>query len=514
MRSPRNRSPEWFRCKEEAAKAVLEKCNPPGQERPIPRARWGNATVGQEAKAVEEAPLILVVEDNPDAAALVERWLVSEYQVMVLEDAESCMEELERCLPATICLDLDLPGQNGLQALYEIRAKYPHLPVIILTANLDVTTAVDAIHHGAYDYLPKPLDRTKLKTAIRNAVDRYRMGLRLARLERETSSHSYSGIVGRSEAMRKMYCDLERVASSEVTVLIQGESGTGKELVARALHDGSQRSKGEFVAVNCAAIPENLLESEFFGHERGAFTGATNQRKGRLEKADGGTLFLDEVAELDPALQAKLLRALQEKAFHRVGGTVEVRSDFRVVTASHRDLATEAAEGRFREDLYFRLAVFELELPPLRDRGEDLEILAESFLQFYADDVAPRLSNAALELLQTYAFPGNVRELQNAMQRAVVVCQDGVVLPEHLPARIRRKVGQDQEASEDDLSGVRAVPRSSPGRLRDMEKRALLRALEESSCNIALAARSLGIGRTTIYRKMKKFGIDPRALTG
>jgi DNA-binding NtrC family response regulator len=405
---------------------------------------------------------------------------------------------------------LELPGAGGLETLQKIKERHPQLPVLIMTANRDVETIVNAMQAGAYDYLAKPLDKTKLNTSVRNAVDKYELVLRLSLLEREEGTTSYAGIIGRSKPMRRLYADLEQVAASRVTVLIRGESGTGKELVAKAIHDHSPRASGPFVALNCAALPEQLVESEFFGHERGAFTGANAQRKGRLEQAHGGTLFLDEIAELDLSLQAKLLRALQERRFHRVGGTTEISSDFRVIAASHRDLALEAAEGRFREDLYFRLAVFEVDVPPLRERENDLVLLADHFLRTYAEEDTPRLSDEALALLRQHSFPGNVRELQNAMQRAIVVCRDGTVTPEQLPARLREAAATVNDEEQAPGSTSEPLPTIPPARLEELERGALERVLSETGNNLAEAARRLGIGRTTIYRKLKKYNLTPR----
>ena len=324
--------------------------------------------------------------------------------------------------------------------LEKLRAHQPLLPVVILTADSTANSAVAAMQLGAYDYLVKPIDRTKLLTTIKNAVERYQMALRVAQLERETSVQPFPGLIGNSPVLREMLRQVTRVAASDITVLVHGESGTGKELVAKAIHSFSGRSRGSFVPLNCAAIPEALQESELFGHEKGAFTGASNRRLGRFEQADQGTLFLDEVAELSLALQVKLLRVLQERSFNRLGSSIEIRSDFRLVAASHKNLSEEVKAGRFREDLFFRLAVFELDVPPLRERRGDITMIAHHFLNEFtqsAESGLKRLSPSAAQLLERYDWPGNVRELQNYMHRASVTSSTETVEVNDLPARVR-----------------------------------------------------------------------------
>jgi DNA-binding NtrC family response regulator len=398
---------------------------------------------------------------------------------------------------------------------------------------------------GAYDYFTKPVDRTKLVTAIRNAAERQSLKARLERLERDAEP-SRRGIVGGSPAIRSLHRQIDRVADSDVTVAIIGESGAGKELVARAIHDSSARANHPFVALNCAAIPETLQESELFGHERGAFTGANQRRVGRFEQAHSGTLFLDEVAELSLALQAKLLRVLQERVFTRVGGSQEVRSDFRLVTATHKNLADEVQAGRFRADLYYRIAVFELGLPALRDRREDVALLAHHFASAFASTEELRFSAEALELLMAYPWPGNVRELQNAIQHAAVVCSEHLIRSEDLPPRIRsmglaeddgaavRDAAPSSSAAEASTTPVEValgslspparsaadveVPGASPAdpdafpalppvSLAELEKEAIRQAIDHNDGNVSAAIRQLGIGRTTLYRKLREYGL-------
>jgi len=451
--------------------------------------------------SVEQAGLVLVVEDERTSSTLLQRWLQGEgYMVEAFETAEACIAALGRTLPDVVCLDLELPGMNGLDALRAIRGRHLRIPIVILTADRNVETVVTAMQSGAYDYLPKPIDRTKLLTTVRNAVERHKMTERLSQLERQVDG-GYASILGRSPAMQAVFRQLDRVAASDVTVLVHGESGTGKELVARAIHESSARRGGPFVALNCAAVPESLQESEFFGHEKGAFTGAVERRKGRFELANGGTLFLDEVGELSPALQAKLLRVLQERVFQRVGGTQDVSSDFRLLVATHRDLAEEARRGTFRSDLYFRLAVFELELPALRDRKGDVGALARRFIAEFSPNEVVTLDADAEAALEAYDWPGNVRELQNAIQRALVVAQNGTIRLDDLPAKVR-------ESS----SAVTLRPRASPTpqpslTMEDVERRALEDALNRTHGNVSEAVRILGIGRSTAYRMMKRYGM-------
>ena len=341
------------------------------------------------------APLVLIVDDDEDFGALVRVWLeAAGFRVETYIDAEALLVALTRVLPDVICLDLGLPGMGGMEALPLVRRHHGTVPVVMLTGDDAVDTVVEAMRHGAYDFVAKPVEQTKLVATVTNAAERYRMTTRLAQLEREAAGSGLGTMVGRSSVMLELFRQLEKVAASDITVLIQGESGSGKELVARAIHDNSPRGEGPLVAVNCAAVPESLQESEFFGHEKGAFTGAVELKKGRFEQADGGTLFMDEIAELSPSLQAKLLRVLEERKFERLGGTELLGSDFRLVAATHRDLGSMVKAGEFREDLYFRIAVLEIDVPPLRERDGDLELLTNAFLRQLPDSPGTRAASA------------------------------------------------------------------------------------------------------------------------
>ncbi len=482
--------------------------------------------MSRDGKGKENA--VLVVDDERTQRILLQRWLEDAgYTVNALEDGEMCLDALNRTLPDAICLDLSMPGLSGLEVLARIKATHRFLPVIILTADEAVDTVVAAMQAGAYDYLVKPVDRTKLLTTLQNSIERHQMSMRMTELERESGHWGYAGMVGQSAPMKELFRQMDRVSSSDIPLLIHGESGTGKELVARGTHERSGRSGGPFVAVSCAAIPETLLESELFGHEKGAFTGAIRERRGRLEQANHGTLFLDEVGELGLPLQAKLLRALEERSFRRVGGSSEIGSDFRLIAATHRNLAEDVKKGRFREDLYYRIVVFELEVPALRERGDDILLLADKFLADFeqdTDDNRMELSPEAADLLRSYHWPGNVRELQNAIQRAIVESNGAVVRADDMPPRIREAVAgggprepaiqiapQNSERlpEREALSGEGIVSAGDVPELTlaELERTAIEAALRRYKGNLSEVVRRLGIARTTLYRKLDRYGL-------
>jgi DNA-binding NtrC family response regulator len=479
--------------------------------------------VGHEAEPQDDAPLVLVVDDEPDGARLVCRWLEDAgFRARVHGSAESFLDGLETSLPDAVCLDIGLPGLDGLEALELVRKRHADVPVLMLTANSTVDTVVRAMQRGAVDYLAKPVDEIRLITAVHNAVERARAQPKSAELLHASETGRYAGIVGVSPAIREVFRQLDRVSSRDISVLIHGESGTGKELVARAIHERSARAKGPFVAVNCGAIPETLQDSELFGHEKGAFTGASSTRQGRFEQADGGTLFLDEVAELSAQAQAKLLRVLQEHAFERVGGTRTIRSNFRLLAASHKSLRKLVREGAFREDLFFRIAVFELELPALRERPGDVELLVSALLTRAAQRHGGeplRVSEQALACLRGYAWPGNVRELSNVLERASVVADGGMIQAHDLPAHVRSESASTKDASRASaqpaarVSAVESAP-AQPKKpvdaslnLEELERWAIEQALAQAQGNIAEVVKKLGMGKTTLYRKLKKYGI-------
>jgi DNA-binding NtrC family response regulator len=449
-----------------------------------------------------EQPLVWIVDD--DAAI---RELLS---FMVAEDGcrvESFLSGAEVLAaaappPAAVLLDLMMPEIDGVEVLKELRRRHPALPVVILTAVSDIARAVEVTKLGAYDYLTKPVDRDRLLTTLRRAVTQHSLEQEVGRLRGELAErHGLRAIVGSSGAMRRVYDQIERVLESDITVFVSGESGTGKELVAKAIHYGSLRSGGPFVDVNCAAIPEGLQESELFGHEKGAFTGAHASHPGKFEQAAGGTILLDEVGEMSPSSQARLLRVLQERSLTRVGGTKSVALDVRVVSSSNRDLALLVGEGRFRQDLYYRLVVFPIELPPLRRRREDIPALVEHFLAKHAGDAGRRITRvepAALELLMRHDWPGNVRELENVIHRSLLVASPPELKRDDLPR---------------ELTGARTGAPSLDGEpaelcsLEELERQAIARAIDHFGGNLSDVARLLGIGRSTLYRKLEQYGL-------
>ncbi|MDT8368756.1 MAG: sigma-54 dependent transcriptional regulator [Longimicrobiales bacterium] len=471
--------------------------------------------------------LVLAVDDDADIRVLVETVLEREgHLVVTYAEGEALIADLQNRLPDVIVLDILLPGMDGLAVLREVRRRLPAVPVLMLTAATAIDKVVEAMRLGAYDYLGKPIAPTELTTSIRNATERHALTARLSRLERDAEGRGLPGVVGQSRPMVEVYDEVDRVAPSEVSVLVRGESGTGKELVSQAVHQASARGEGPFVAVNCAAIPAQLQESELFGHERGAFTGASARRVGRFEEADGGTLFLDEIGDLSIEAQAKVLRAIQERRFRRLGGSRDLESDFRLVSATHRDLDAMIQNGEFREDLFFRLAVFEIHVPPLRRRREDIPLLIQHFIEQHArHEAPPSVSTSAMAALLAYPWPGNVRELQNAVLRALVTCR-GEIRIEDLPERVRE--GDAAPSPDDPAPHLRLMPdgddrsgASPPSDARDVrspaeaeilpldevERIAITRALEITHGNISEAARRLEVGRTTLYRKLDEYGL-------
>jgi DNA-binding NtrC family response regulator len=478
-----------------------------------------DASSSMRRVAPGERGLFVVVDDMTEVRRLVEAVLTREgYAVETFPSGEACLSAMPQLVPDGVYLDLEMPGIGGLRTLDTIHSKHPGLPVIMLTADESVESVVAAMKRGAYDYLVKPPSRQKLLTLAKNAVDHYRMILQIHSLEREAADGTgYGGIVAHSRGMKEVFRQMDHVARSDITVIIHGESGTGKELVARAIHANSPRKSGPFVALNCAAIPEALQESELFGHEKGAFTGAIGRRLGKFELADKGTLLLDEIGELSLGLQAKLLRVLQDSTFQRVGGSQELRSDFRLVTATHKDLAREVREGRFREDLYFRIVVFELDLPSLRHREGDVDLLIQHFLEIHQRQLGTpiELSVEARDILRTYSWPGNVRELEHVIHRAVVSSESNLIEPRHLPERVQRRMPSPFAPTasltslvERQASFAPSLPAGGPSlNLVELEAIAIQNALTTTRGNLAHVSRLLGISRATLYRKLKKYGL-------
>ena len=452
-------------------------------------------------------PRILVVDDEPSVQESLRMLLKPEGEVVVAGDVDEALREVAIVEPDLVLLDLVMPGRSGLDLLAEFEERSLRAPVIVLTATNTVDAAVEAMKRGAADFVTKPFELDALRIKARSLLEKRELIEEVERLRDEVHDRQQLGaMVGRSEVMRGIFRTVERIAKAEATILVTGESGTGKELVARAIHAHSPRSEGPFIAVNCGAIPSELIESELFGHEKGAFTGATDRRAGRFESANGGTLFLDEIGELDPAVQVKLLRALQERTFERVGSSESISVDVRIVTATNRDLQKEVADGNFREDLFYRVAVVPVELPPLRDRREDVRLLAQTFLK-RADEQRggglKKLSAGALGALEGYNWPGNVRELENAIEHGLALCEGNVIDQQDLPISVGRS-GQAEALREQWRQGERSFDDT----VTRFETDILREALESNHWNQTRTANALGITRRVLKLKMDKLGID------
>ncbi len=442
---------------------------------------------------------LLIVDDEQHVRESLSRWFEEDgYRVSTAASGKEALARLGRERFDVVISDIKMPGMDGLELLQRIREVDSDVAVILVTAYASVATAVRALKEGAYDYLVKPFDPEELTRVVEKACEKIRLQQENAALKERLAGDVPELITGPSRVMQELIELVDTVAPTDATVLIRGESGTGKELVARRIHAKSERIFGPLVTVNCGALPEGVLESELFGHEKGAFTGAVARRQGKLELADGGTLFLDEIGEIPLKVQVELLRALEDHRITRVGGTQEIEVDFRVICATNRDLEKAVEEGAFRSDLYYRINVFEIRIPPLRERPEDIMVLAEHFLRKFAASMGRRVtgfSSAARDLLLQHSWPGNVRELVNAVERALVVCQEGEVQPEHLPI-VGLRANHGAAANGDDLS------------LQSVEKRHIEKVLRLSEFNVTRAARTLGIDRVTLYNKMRKYGIE------
>ena len=444
---------------------------------------------------------ILVVDDDVTMHDALRETLAHDgYQTHTVESAIQAMAELERQEFDLVLADLSLPRVSGLELLDSVKRSWPALEVIVVTGQGSIATAVDAIKRGAYHYVTKPFTPDEILHLVGQALERRRLVSRKERLEEELSqARGVHQLVGQSEPVRRIRALIQTAAGSEATVLIQGESGTGKEIIANAIHAQSRRSRGPLVKMNCAAVPETLLESELFGHEKGAFTGADRRRIGRFEQAEGGTLFLDEVCEMHPRLQAKFLRALQEREIERLGGGPTIPVDVRIIAATNRDLHQALEEGVLREDLYYRLNVILLRVPPLRERMDDVPILAMHFVRKYAareHSAMTGIADDALNVLLSYAWPGNVRELENAIERSVVLGQGTQIRAQDLPPQVHRR-GDDQRP---------LIPAHLS--LEEIEKLAIAQALRLTGGNKSEAAERLGIHRTSLYDRMRRYGIE------
>jgi len=444
---------------------------------------------------------VLVVDDELNIrGALVTLLEKREYQVRGAGSAKEALEQLETTPADLVLTDLKMPGMGGMEFLRQLKQKWPDTEVLIMTAFGSIDTAVEAMRCGAYDYITKPIDRERFAVVVEKALERRALAFENKQLKDRLETRTrFEQMIGESEPMQRVYSLVDMVADSDVTVLLTGESGTGKELVARAIHHRSHRANGPFVTLNCGALPENLFESELFGYEKGAFTGATINKMGRFELADGGTLLLDEVGELSLKSQVDFLRVLETKEFRRLGGTKIVRVDTRIVAATNRNLKEAVKEGDFREDLYYRLNVVPIPLPPLRERGDDIPLLAGRFMEEFSAQhhrEQKEISRQAMRLLRLYAWPGNIRQLRNLIERLVVTVKDPLIEPDHLPEEI--------QASRDDARTM-VVSLGSP--LKDIEREAIRRTLTEVTNHREKAAKLLGISLRTLQYKIKEYGI-------
>jgi two-component system response regulator HydG len=442
---------------------------------------------------------VLVVDDELIVRESLKGWLEKfGFVVEAVEDGPTALERLDSEGFGLLFVDIKMPGMDGIELLKAVKEDQPDVMVVMITAHGSIESAIDAMKAGASDYLMKPFDPEDLDLLTQKLAQTKKIVDENRRLkEWYEGSSRFQDLIGKSRAMQDVFCLIEDVAPSDTPVLILGETGTGKELVAKALHALSGRRHAPFVAVNCGAFTETLLESTLFGHEKGAFTGAHHMQKGRIEMAHGGTLFLDEVGEISPKMQVDLLRVLEERRFYRLGNPRPMTADFRLISATHRDLGAAVDKRDFRQDFYYRINVITIAVPPLRERKEDIELLARHFLEQYSQELnkdVRAVGQEALEVMMRYDWPGNVRELENVMERAVVIGKKRKITPEDLPFR----------------DGL-AVRQPVVGSLEDVEKSHISEMLQTCRWNIAQTASVLGINRTTLYKKIKKYGLKPPA---
>jgi len=444
---------------------------------------------------------ILIIEDNEDLSFTIQNVLKkSGYKVKRVSSGEQGLEIVKKELIDLVLLDINLPKMNGIKVLENIKDVNPDILVVMMTALTDAKPAIDAMKKGAYDYLMKPFELDEMKLVVKKALETHKLKLEVARFRRQHKiDHPYNEIFGESRQLNEIRELISIVAETPRTsVLILGESGTGKELVANAIHYSSSRKDGPFIKINCSAIPDNLIESELFGHEKGAFTDAKSMKKGLFELANGGTIFLDELSSMKLNLQPKILRVLENQSFRRIGGVSDINVDVRVIAATNQDLAELVKNGEFRDDLYYRLKVMEITIPPLKERIEDIEILKKLFLQQYNKEFNKSIKGFSPEsdkLLLNYSWPGNVRELKNVIERSVILCKGDTLLPEHLPLELRENSGDISPTS----SGLGLVS------LEDAEKHHILHVLDLVNGNKSKAARVLKISRSTLREKLKNY---------
>jgi len=447
---------------------------------------------------------ILIVDDDPSLRKMLNAVLTDDgYAVSEAGDGSSAVSAVKDEFFDLILMDVRMAEMSGIDALKQIKTLSPGIPVIIMTAYASVDTAREALKSGAYDYLTKPLDIDELNVILHRALRHHRLEQENRFLKQRLSDRfDFRHIIGNSLSMRKLFDVLAQVAPTEATVLLTGESGTGKELIANAIHQNSPRNEHPMIKVNCAALPETLLESELFGHEKGAYTGAVNRSRGRFQLAHRSTLFLDEISEMAPATQAKILRALQEKEVEPLGGDSTIVIDVRIIAATNKNLEQEVEQGRFRKDLYYRLNVVRIEIPPLRKRTEDIPLLADFFLKQYVEKnrkLVKGFTPRALDVIMRHDWPGNVRELENLVERAVIMARGEWITPDEFPPVLAEKARDIAEPPDEGLSGRT---------LKAAEKEIILRTLEDEGGNRTQTAKTLGISRRTLQLKLKEYGIN------
>ena len=464
----------------------------------------GTPASGAQILAARERPHVLVVDDDPDLASVLDVYLSERgFLVSQAHSAEAALKTLAATPVDVIITDVCMPQMTGFELLQHVRERVPDADMLLVTAHSSVKDAVQAIQAGAADYIEKPVDLRRLHHTVQMIIERRRLRHRVRILELSERPTEFEGMVAKSRRMLEIFSFIERLARYPTTALITGESGTGKELVARALHRRSPLADRPFVICNCSALSPGLIESELFGHVKGAFTGADRDHKGLFEAANGGTIFLDEIGELPASAQVKLLRVLENREIRRVGSPVSMGVDIRVVAATNRNLAQMARAGEFREDLFYRLNVGLIELPPLRERLDDVELLCQHFMRQFTEKLGvedARLSPAAFDAFQRYHWPGNIRELSNILERALIVARGAEIGCDHLPGEIRAPaVGSDSASPEEEFPGDLS--------LRAAEREQIRRALDSAGGRRVAAARMLGLSRRTLYRKLDKYGI-------
>lgn len=451
---------------------------------------------------------ILVVDDEKHVQRLLLEILKKEgYKVQTVGDGKQAIEKMEQTIFDLVLMDIRMPVMNGIEAFKILSGKYPDIPFIMMTAFASVDTAIETMKLGAFNYISKPFNNAEVRLNVKRALAIRNMTDELQELRQKVQSHfSINSIIGKSAKMQEMYKMIGKVASTNAIVLIQGESGTGKELVAKAIHYNSDRKERPLVDVNCAALPSGLLESELFGHEKGSFTGAASQKKGKFEYAHEGTIFLDEICEMELNLQAKLLRVIQEKEFQRVGGLETYKTDVRIIAATNRKMDELVKSGEFREDLYYRLNVVQVSIPPLRERKDDLPLLVDYFLNKFNKKTGKSFqcfSTEAMKLINAYNWTGNVRELENAVERAVVMGSGKIIMPEDLPMNL-------QTGSENSKASISFENRPLKEILREVERKVIGKTLEETGWNKMQTAKKLQMSRKAVLYKIEKYNLRPK----